>query len=74
MAKRETKGDTQIADFAKTVVDSSAVCATKDTAGGHGTDVLMAGSEDTSYYVACASRKGACYMLSSLASAPYTKE
>ena len=74
MAKRKTKGDKQIADFAKTVVDSSAVRATKDTAGGHGIDVFMAGCEDTSYYVACASRKGACYMLSSLATAPCTKE
>ena len=41
MANRTTKGDKQIADFAKTVVDSAAVCATKDTAGGHGIDVCM---------------------------------
>ena len=76
MANRTTKGDKQIADFAKTVVDSAAVCATKDTAGGHGIDVCMcmAGCEDTSYYLAWASRKGACYMLCSLATSSCTNE
>ena len=64
MAKRKAKDDKQIADFANNV-DPAAVCATKDTAGGHGIDVCMTGCEDTSYYVAWTSRKGACYMLCS---------
>ena len=76
MTKRKTKGDKQIADFAKTVVDSAAVCATKDTAGGHGIDVCMcmAACKDTSYYLGWASRPGACHMLCSLATSPCTNE
>lgn len=38
--------------------------------GGKGIDVLMAGCEDTSYYQARNSYKSACYMLSSLTTAP----
>lgn len=37
MAEGETKGDKDVADFAK-AVDSAAVCATEDAAGGHGID------------------------------------
>ena len=72
-ASRKTKGDKKIADFANNV-DPAAVCATKDTAGGHGIDVCVAGCEDTGYYLSWASRKGACYMLCSLATSPCAEE
>ena len=72
-ASRKTKGDKKIADFANNV-DPVAMCATKDTAGGHGIDVCVAGCEDTGYYLSWASRKGACYILRSLATSPCAEE
>lgn len=71
MAQSRTKGDKNIANFAKPI-DAAAVRATEDTAGSHGLDVCMAGRENASYYLAWASSRGACEMLSSLATPPCT--
>ena len=73
MAQSRTKGKQNIANFVKPI-DAAAVRAMEDTAGGHGLDVYMAGREDASYYLAWASRRGACEMLSFLATPSCTKE
>ena len=69
--KKITKGDKNIADFAG-AANPAATYATADTTGGHGIDVCMPGCEDKSLHLAWTPRKGACYMLCSLVTAPCT--
>ena len=69
--RKITKGDKKIADSTG-AANPAATCATADTTGGHGIDVCMPGCEDKSLYLAWTPRKGAFYMLCSLATAPCT--
>ena len=69
--KKIKKGDKKIADSAG-AANPAATCAMADTTGGHGIDVCMPGCQDKSLFLALTPRKGACYMLCSLATAPCT--
>ena len=74
--KSKTKSNTDIVDFARTA-NAAATCAPEDTAGGHSIDVcVMAGCEQNTKFLAWFQtlRKGVCYVLCTLASAPCTKE
>ena len=73
--KSKTKNDTNIADFARTV-NAAATCAPENTVGGHSIDVRMTGCAQSATFLAWfqTSRKGVCYVLSTVASTPCTQE
>eukprot|EP00904_Undaria_pinnatifida_P005386 jgi/Undpi1/1978/HiC_scaffold_12.g05365.m1 len=65
--------DKKIADFAATV-NPAATCAAADTAGGNGRDACVLDCQHNRIFPAWPRRKGACYALCTLATAPCTAD